>query len=317
MAERVDVSNPEGWEVARNYVGLLGPIPSSFSSTIRTLVSDGEKLNESYSPKSKSLALRLARSPSLIGSLERVAREFRPSETPSDFTVQALPAIFKPSELAMLIAFIYLYRKAKKISDQDEWQYINAPLVRRAELALAVGVAIPSVGISPSLMVAGAELIGMATIHAHDKPGFKDYRRFLKSKGEVTDGAYELGRWGCTSSQIGGIVFQTAGFGIATAEAFVHSMHEADITARDEATHKARQRFLVAKDWIQSLDQSGKVPDRVHDARYYPLKDAQEQLLRQAAKVQKSGEICGWLSLAKDEAVAALEQEEGGEAGGK
>lgn len=308
MAHFSESVGPESWEVARNYASLIGTIPSSFSATVRTLVSDGDKGNETYSAGGRSLALRLLRSPSLFAAVSAAARDFRPGQCGESPTPKDLIAVFKPSELAVLIAFLYVFRRARKVAPADEWQFLFPLLHRRADLGLAVGSAITTVGVPCALIVGAAQSIAASTLQAHDKAGYKDYRRFLKSKAIDFDGEFELGRWGCTTAQIGATIFQNSGFGVTVADAFVQVAHGSSLASRDNETQILRTRFTVAKDWIDSLSEEPKHPDHVHDARYYPLKAAAELVLKQAAQLHRSGVISNWLDLSKDEGAEDMEE---------
>ena len=322
MSEMTETETPESWEVAINYSALLGTPPSSFSSAIRSLLLDEERNKGQLSPGVRAAVLRLMNSPSMRVSVHFAALELFPQKFAgqSELRSEALIAPFRPFELATLLGLVYLFRRARKLADPEEWALVQSGMVRAVELGALVGIAIPKIGFATGMFAGGLHTLALITFHLHDRKGFKEYRRHLKSKALFFDGNYEMQRWGCTSPQVGGLLIQNLGFGMTLARAFAHSLiHRSSMAsggARASEVTDSHRGFLVAFDWIDSLAKTGQPAETVHDARYYPLQAAREQLLSSVQQLTTGAARVSWLAATKEDLPGAESSKVAGEDAG-
>src|SRR5690606_3282047 len=106
----VEINTAKSWENALSYSALIGAIPSSFTSTIRSLIVDHLRNNGSLSASSLYQVSRLLRGPSTSAMLYYAAKTFREEELQrlDKIHTKALIKLFGPFDLAAIIAVIYL-----------------------------------------------------------------------------------------------------------------------------------------------------------------------------------------------------------------
>lgn len=287
------------WENARGYANLLGQLPSSFSSTMRTLKGDADK----GLPAGKSalfLANRLASSPSMKVSLYFALKTYQPEllEGKSVITSKDLVKLFKPEDLLAFMGVSYLYRKAKKLAQEEEWALYTKGIHARADLGIFLGYSIDKVGAAKGFFTACMDTIALTAFHLHDKKGFTDYRRSLKSKNVVIDAAYELQRWGCTRYHVASILIQSLCLGVPFANSYAVGLLAED--SAENSLSPDAYAFKVTKVWIDSLEKTGKTPDRAMRTDFYPETAAFKRLTDQVARVRSEGSLYSWLEKSKD-----------------
>ncbi len=297
---KVTFNNPESWQIARKYASLLGSIPSTFTTTIRTLKTDDDKHGGVIGRGSIYLAERLLRGPSMMAPFYHCTLTFHSDKISNSayLSTKDLIMLYAPADLATVIGLIYLCRRSRKLSPPDEWQHITGPMHELMEVGGFLGYAIPAIGASNGLAVGSMRHLAMTAFLKHDLKGFKEYRRFLKAKNQYFNPEFEMNRWGCTSIQIGSILLQSLGFGISVANSFTAGITPSMLST-DELDDDA-YRFSIATLWIDSLLKDGNEPKIVHRGDYYPLQSALHKLMYQTSEVRDKKSKYMWLEKGKD-----------------
>jgi len=300
LDETVEINSPKSWEYARSYAALLGDIPSSFSSALRTLMLDFEKRGGSYSPGSRFLALRLLKGKNLKAPFYFACLTYRPEavEGKAHLTDGMLLDAFKPDEVAAMFSVIYLYKKAKKFCDATEFGFVAPNLHREIEIAGHVGASMPAVGFANSLLAVAMRYIGIMTFLRYNTKHFQEYRRSLKAKKTALSYPDEMDYFGCTDVQVASILLQSAGFGVNFSTNFHGMVSKEKILDKTEVTSSP---FDVLRLWTESLNDSGKIPDIVHDIKFYPSKESVARLVERVQGCIANGPKYTWLDKMKDD----------------
>jgi hypothetical protein len=296
-----ELNTPESMQNARAYAGLFGEIPSSFTTVLRTLLVEHEKNGGSLSAGGRFAAGRLLRSNSIASPLYFASKIYRPEifAGPGVFNSNRFMDVYSPFDLAVLIGTIYLYRRAKSVAEADEWAYIIADLQERVDISYQVGQAIPKIGGTIAVLCTAFPTIALATFQRHDKKGFKEYRRHLKSKGRAFDTIFEMRQWECTSVQIAAVFLQILGFGIEFSGNFSRGL--LSVPPLQNKLDSTAYRFPLCSLWVDALLKSGAVPDMVHRGDFYPQKDALTTLLERVQRIRDGANRHPWLKATKDE----------------
>ena len=291
----------DGMIVARGYAGQIGEIPSSFTSTIRSLIQDEEKNKGQLGNSSRFMVLRLLKGPSLLAPIYYAAKTFYPQK------VSALSArgpaefikVFSSLELAGLVSLVYLFKKVRAVAKQPLWENIASEARSAAEIGGQIGIAIPRIGLTGGVVVGSLPIIALALFDLHDPKGFAEYRRKVRSQKLSIDLASEMERWGCTRYNIAAILLQTLGFGVPLANAF--SLGLSSPSALGEDLQGEEYRFKITSVWINTMLDTGKPPAIRHRGEYYPQQQALEALLPQVAVVRQRGSMHDFLHRTKDD----------------
>lgn len=292
----LDIYTAESWEYSRNYASLLGEIPNSFGSTVRSLVSDHEKNAGALSAGTRFLAARLIRSQSLKASFYYAAQTFKPDVIAQKDSIsdKDLVDIFTPYEIACLLGTIYLYKKAKKLCDPGEFAFIAPALIKEIDIAGAVGAAISGIGLGNGLLSCGMRYIACMTFLKHNTKHFQEFRRLLKNQKTIFSLKHESEYFGCTVPQIASIFLQTLGFGIEFANRYAMDFSNPELLTKTVPTSSP---FKVTQLWIRSLTDKAAVPDVIHDTKYYPKNAEATNRLIEIAKAEPTG----WLDKNSDD----------------
>ncbi len=285
----------ESWEVALNYSGLLGIVPSSFSSVIRSLQINQSKSDAELSPSTRFMIERLVRSRSLKACLYFAAQTFVPERIAEEPYVseRCLVNLFSPRELAVYVGLSYLFKRARKLCDPAQFTMITNRFQECADLGGYVGYAIPALGPATSIITGAMPYLGLAPFLFYDRRGFIDYTRHLKKNRISLDQSYELQRWSCTSVQIASVMLQSLGLGVTAASAFATGL-----TAESEQVISEipdANVYHLAAIWIRALEDSGTEPKIVHKAEFYPTKAAMQRLIARAGELREKGSPFCWL----------------------
>jgi hypothetical protein len=297
----------QSWEHARAYSNLLGAAPSSFTTAIRQLKADCDK-GGALSRGTAFQAGRLCNSPSLGASLISAAKSIFPEcgVSNSSELVTKLPA----EALAGLIGVAYYYRKAKKLANEEEWPHYTKILPTRAELSTTIGKNIAQIGITRGILMGAIDTIALTCFHLHDKKGFTEYRRALKSKNQRENVEFENQRWGCNRYHVGAMLIQALGFGIDFANEYANGMLGSP--SDEKYLSSEAYRFYIGKVWLEALQDTGKEPDRSMRVEFYPDRSGLSALTSAAQKLISNPPSVGWLDAVKvDEKV--IEDEPGSE----
>ena len=300
MEEVVEMNSPKSWDYARSYASLFGDIPSSFSSTMRTLMLDNEKLAGSISNGGRFLALRLLKGKNLKAPYYFACLTYKPDLFEGKTTLKDsdLLAGFKPDEVAALFGIIYLFKKAKKFCDPTELEFFLPNFYRDIEIAGHVGASIPAIGLCNSLFSVALRYLGVMAYLRHNIKHFQEYRRLLKAKNTIFSFPDQMNYFGCLDVQIGSIFLQSLGFGVNFSSQFHMCLSKDRLLEKTEVTSSP---FEVVKLWIHSLVETGKIPEIVHDIKFYPKKDNVDPLVARISECVSKGSKYTWLEKGKDD----------------
>lgn len=295
-------SDQETWHNARQYLSSLGEIPSSFTSITRSLVLDGSKESGELSPGTRFLITRLLKGRSIMAPFYFMSCSLFPDEFENRVYISEREMIdlFKPFDLASFIAILYLFKKLSIVCPSAEWTHVSSTLQSQIDVGLRLGHVIPAMGIGPALLTSSMCQLGLGAFLLHDQKGFVDYRRKLKGVTYKLDHKWEMSRWGCTSAHVGSLFIQHFGLGVTAAHAFVRGLIDPETDLANE-TDPEVYRYKVIKLWLNSLLDSGRIPNIAHRGRFYPEGGDVEDLLKYVSSVRGAGDEAGWLSKTKDD----------------
>lgn len=309
MAPALTLNTPESWTQARTLAKLIGEIPSSFASTIRALLLDNEKRGGEISTGTTFLLTRLLKGPSVYAPLYYATLTFHEDKIKGMPQVSAefIAKLYDPMEMGALLGMTYLYRRAKRLVEDEEWQYIDVPLQTQAELGAHLGIHMPAIGLAQGLFAGAMRNIAFAAFQKSDKKAFTAYRRHLKTKNLRFDDELEMLSWDCTSTQIASVLIQTLGFGVSFADCFTRGLS----SPLEEFSKMESDvfRFAITRLWFDSLLKNGTVPDIKHRGAFYPSPEGLTKLLAASNIIRKSGSVHHWLARKKDDLDSGSAQE--------
>lgn len=300
-SDRLEYNSAESWERARALAALMGEVPASFSTCTRLLLQDHEKKLPVPSSSSKYHISRLTKGQGIVSLLYYAALTFYEDQVNASASLSSndLTGFFSPADLAAIFGFAYYYRRAKKLSAEDEWEYISTPVQRNLELGGLTGIAIPDLGLWQGIIIGGVPSLAFTCFHLHHKKLFTEYRRHLKMKSLPFDHAEEMKRWSCTSVQVASILLQSIGFGVAFANSFLKGLSpdcKQDHLDNDPAALKCR----IMHQWIRTLDKTGKSLAQDIAGEFHPAPGKIEKLLAEAGNVRNNESKYRWLEKGRE-----------------
>lgn len=300
------VGSPESWDEAKKIAGLIGPVPGSFSSCIRFLRTDAEQGLLGLSSNSQFCLGRLLRSESFFAPIYFCALTFRETALKALARPEpwAVVKLFKPQELSLLVAIIYLFRRISKGCDSEIWNELYEHFAPRIDAGGFFGQSLPRIGFHDGLLVPCARLLSFGMFAGVNKRSFHVYRRMLKRSAQSHIAAEELKNWGCTHSQIASILLQSMGLGVVFGNRLFSGL--LDNKSISEETIGDAYALRVVSMWVEELVTNGKAPDIAHKVQYFPDKGDLTTLLEHANKIQASGSIHSWLAKSKQHLSADL-----------
>lgn len=296
----MEFNTDESWEIARQYFGVLGEIPSSFRVATRTLIVDAEKNDGVATHTTSALVQRLLKGPSLKAAVYFAALTYKPEKVKGVgyISEKELMSFFRTDELAALMSLTYLYKRGKRVCDPEEWKFHSEAIQLSVDYGGVLGVAIPAIGLLLGLLAHGMRDLAVSCFLRHDKSSYKQYRRALKSKGLRFDEVAQMQTWGCTDLQVGAVFLQSLGFGIEFSNSYVLGLTPQSEAPNGDTIGRA---FSAASLWISSLAKSGNEPSGRIDTKFYPLVEPRAQLLEYAATLRSRGSLYSWLDKNKED----------------
>ncbi len=293
--------SPESWERAGKYAKLIGDIPASFSTTIRTIKNNNSPApGTQFDNASKFMALRLLKSPSLKAPIYYAACTLYPDKlTPGTFMRDAaLLELFNPHELASILGMIYVFKRVKKVSEGQLWDGLVKELQAQSDIGIRLGKCIPKIGSSVGVVLGSIRNLSLALLLSRDEKGFRAYRREVTAKEKFWDLALEMKTWGCDHVQISSKLLQGLGFGLSFATGFsfgLTSTSQAGLEADPEY-----YRWYVAAIWVEALRKTAEAPQITHKGAYYPMKADLDKMCADIKQINQGGSKFCWLEKDKD-----------------
>lgn len=293
-----EVEDIQQWQSAQAYVNLLGEIPSSFTIAARALKTDSENGHKKMGEQTWFQISRLLKSSTIDAVLNGFIKTYKPF-IPQISSAEELAKSIPPLDLAGIIATLFYHKRIKKLVDNEEWSYILPFLSRDVDIAVAVGLTIPNLGVAKSLMVIGGRYLALGPFQMHDKKGFTEYRRYLKGRSFVFDPSWEVSRWGCHTGHISSTMYQNFGLGIPA----VDGLATGSAYSLDQAPkEKVEYPIWLISVWIKSLVDTGKQPDMPHKPAYFPDQEMVDLLENFVNPMRSSTSgISKWLDAASGE----------------
>ena len=283
-------ASSESLVTASSFASMYGPPPNSFTSLIRQLNLDVRRGSATFSSGSEYQLLRLLKGPTFLTNLYYSTKRYVPERWTMGSIREPIDMArsYDMETLSAIIALCYLYKKAKRLTDSEEWRFVGDPIEGYADVGMHVGRQVEGIGAFAGLVSGTFLQLGLAALCAEDKAGFQQYRRTLKGKACFEE-KYEMQRWGCTSYEIGACLLITMGFTIDQAEAFRQGFDRSAQGACGEP-YRQMHRVFTALARGEALRDDGPLSKAVEEAG--PLLEDPNRLR--------------WLSRSKEDANEAL-----------
>ncbi len=298
LSDEQERDSVEAWQTSRKYATLYGEIPTSFTTLVRSLLADQETGGQ-FSSGSEWQMLRLLRTASMKGPFYFALKTFLPEaiDEPAK-SLKELLHRFQARDVAGFLGLLYLYRRAKRLCNADEFERLTEQFHTQVEVAGHVGIAMPNIGFPLAVFSLSLPVLSRAAFLIHDCKGFAAYRRQCKISKIPYDFEYEFGRWSCTHVQITSNLAVAVGFSAEFAHALSRGLAQKELG--DEKANKVAYATQICKLWTDALLENGKEPDIVHSGNFYPSQTALERLLAACERVRQNGSAHEWLEKGKD-----------------
>lgn len=297
----IEINTPKSWEIAQAYAQKIGAMPPSFTSIIRMLLVDQEKNNGEISNANITQAALLLNSERLRAMFYFAVKTFHAEELEKEsfLNKRKLAKFFSPSELSGIIAISLLYRRCRKRCSEDDFKQMSRNIQRDLNIGGYLGQSIPHIGLTWGMLVGGCRALAETAFLLHDKDGYMRYLNTKSKKNIDFDVDFETSRWGCTSIQIASTLLQSLGFGIKYCESLVAGLDPR--TPEEMIQNDNVYRVKVTRLWIDSLVNSGAIPDITHRGNYYPTEDNLQKLLSKIQVEPSPGSDLNWLDKEKED----------------
>jgi len=296
----------ESWSRADKYSKLLGAIPSSFSTAIRTLrTNNPDGAGNGFDKNSRFMADRLIKSPTLKAPVHFAACMLAPDKVTPDAPVSdaVLLNSLTPHEVASVLGMIYTYRRVKRLCEGQLWDNLAKEMHAQSDIGIRLGKCIPRIGTSVGIVLGSVRWLAMALFLSRDEKGFRAYRREVNAKNKYHDLDGEMKIWGCDHIQIASKILQTLGFGLPFAAGFSFGLTSTNHTELE--SDPEYYRWYCATLWIEALRKHGKAPDMTHKGAYYPLKEHLDTLGLAVREINSGGSKFNWLGKEKQDLPSA------------
>ncbi|MCB0334883.1 MAG: hypothetical protein KDD62_01215 [Bdellovibrionales bacterium] len=287
--------DPDSWIRAKELVEALGFIPTSFSTAIRILMVDHRDAAPMISPVSSFLMTRLLQSPTTKAAFYYATLTYYSHEvnnTPFLPSSQLL-RYYPPGEVAAILLNVYLYRRFKNTLTKEQMVSFIDRLVVDMEIGRLVGEAIPRIGTMMGLIAGSLPHYSRALFMLADPMRYLEYREVLAIERVNYHNEYELNYFGCTQQQLGAQMLQLFSFGLPLVVAYNRAF--CDHVAYDFDHEPEAYPIMTAHEWITSFRDTGKLPDRSHDGRFYPSESKLHKLIYSVNELRERGSRYRWI----------------------
>ncbi|MCB0332290.1 MAG: hypothetical protein KDD55_02255 [Bdellovibrionales bacterium] len=279
----------ESFLKAKKVANNLGYLPSSFTTSVRTLIRDQEQNDASMRPVTKYQVARLMKTPSFKSMLYYATLDMRGQyiEGRDVVTVGDMMDFFEPVDIAALIACFVYFRKGRKMVPTSEWITLEAQFREESLIAAHLGIALPVIGVGFSLILGTVRYFALAAMLLEDEKAYRSYQNHLRKGKQSFDEQMEEELWGCNTKEVAVFMLSKMGFGVDIGNAFRVGV---DPTIRLSSLGKGSSEFKMklGKLWLDSflagLEQPAgeKVP-----GEYYPMMTDRQNLLGKIEEIRK------------------------------
>ncbi len=293
---------PETWHIARNFLQVLGEVPISFSTPVRTLQFD-QRNTGTLSTAGHFLSTRLLRSTTLKSIFYHGTITFFGDQLANSAYVSSsdLVRMYEPRDLSAILGVIYFYRRAqsKRTTELYGWDDLVRRLIIRSEIAGHLGRAIPELGLCSSMLAATMRDLGMLVFGLNDPEHYNEYRQHLESAALPYHYEFELEKWGCTHLDVGANMLQLLGFGINLSHALLIGMGPRAPVSPGENLEAFR--LSLAETWLEALLERGNEPRQTHLGQFYPTEKDKYKLMYEVNQLREQGSKHTWLIRSKSD----------------
>jgi hypothetical protein len=293
---------------ARTFVARLGYVPALFSTCIRQ-IREAETSKDIPDEKRHSHAQNFAYnlikiSPSLRTALYSIASSYRKPDLdkigPAP-TTRALITLFQPSELAGIVATVFLFKRFCKWVEPGERDRLMPLLRQQTEIGWHVGATISNVGYGYGALIGIVRYAALGTFVAQDPKAFAKYRRELAPNKALFKPELEIATWGCSHLEIAALLMQNLGMGrgpglgLSAGDNADHLIDEAHV-GHHSLEEALCWRACVA--WVESLHCFGKAPIGAdnQDSELYLEQSSLDELGKIVTTIKENESAAAWLS---------------------
>lgn len=288
---------PQEWRRAAELLKPLNRPPQYLSGMIRSFIRDVEKEQTRPSEGSFSDFRRVFKSGTVKAIYYYFTKSYRPEffENPDELGAKEFFRAFSPIEHSAIIAYCYLYRMILKMSDREEWSFINEPFYDAIGVGGCVGSAIPKIGLGFGTLTRGVRYLALAPLLWNSKEKFKEYRRHLKNSDKAFDTEKELEGWGCSSLHIATLIIQMLGFNSSIGAGYFDAIGDSPASKLEP---KFGTIFRATDKWIDHLMEGKELPPELTEEFRLDGKKL-EDLIQTVKRVVQSPDRIEWLSKGK------------------
>jgi hypothetical protein len=275
----------DSWETAQKYAGLIGEVPSSITSAIRTLRA-GTIDGTAQSMRNAEFALsRLLKTDTLSVPAYFAAKAFHPDQIKEGHlpTCAEFIKILGHDIFASIVGVTYLYRKIRKMCDEKQWEQLAGDMHLQMHIGSHLGYAIPAIGPGVGMLAGAMRFLGIALFLSHDLKGYRGYRRELTESEEQYNISHEETRWGCNHLQVGASLLQHLGFGLQFARGLSYGLDPTNAITEEKGGEEVH-RWQMTHVWLEALRTTGQAPGITLKGRYYPEKEPLDRLVRTVSR---------------------------------
>lgn len=298
----------ENFDRARAFVTRLGYVPALFSTCIRQ-IRDAETNPNVPDEQRHGLAQKYAYnlikiSPSLRTALYSIAQTYRKAELDklgAEPTTKALITLFQPSELAGIIATVFIFKRFCKWIEPTEREKLMPLLRQQTEIGWHVGATISNVGYGYGALIGIVRYASLGTFVAQDAKVFAKYRRELAPDKALFRPDLEVANWGCTHLEVAALLMQSLGMGrgpglgLSAGENADHLIDEAHV-GHHSLEEALCWRACLA--WVESLHCFGKAPVGAdnQDSELYLEQSSLDELGKIVDSIKGNEAAAAWLT---------------------
>lgn len=278
------------WDKAKKYAQDIGYIPIPFTTTIRLLITNQVQDGPKLKAVNRYQVARLLRSDSFRSIIyyATVASKSHEIEELEVISNGDLLRNFSCLDLAGLFGSAVLYRKARKVCPDDEWDNIRSFCNRRLEVGTYLGDALPNIGMGPFILTTLAPYVCLALFAKADAKKFKELRRVMSENDGKRVPEKEEELYGTNAVEVATLVLSALGYGRDISQGFNTGMAE---NLQFDHLSDMGKLFRLGRLWLECTLKGEDQPVVKVPGEYYPLSVARERLNE---RLKRMGEVL-WL----------------------